>query len=992
MSIKTFNDLKAPWFHMRGSCVYDVKNEWQNSQFVTVLDPGDYAAGDGRVLECAKHFKTDAAWKDHFNKSGNFGTTARGELSFGDAFAKLLKCHGMLLDSKTVAPGGITFNGYNTAVSTIESRGKGGIILGTYIVGRLALSLSKDWAGVRVGYYDIPCLGSDGNVVSCRIRETDFSVRRPHKPSGGVVETDEQIIVKFLKFALSLSDLSFPNVCEIYVYCGQPINGRISMDQISEGLAKATEKKTPYANPNIFYDFRCGAQTMKTQFLLRPLSDELTEVLRNCKYQPCFFGKTNNRYWGDYLVSRAMQTPFDYGKTVEETAINCIKYCIDHKWANYPASMVAKDVGSTTNATELSASSLLDMEDAPVAPPPEPAKPEPAYEIDLAALSDVDWSLMDEEDSESTAFVGDVSLDEFGEWTEEDDFGEWTEEDDFAEDEEDVVAMFDSAENDASYNPLPEEYEDLDSNGYPGWDNRAKSRPVDQFTPGWDSRFFSISKSEIAHEREKFRGRTCDDITGADIKTKKDLVAFMRKTRRELYMRRAREDNFDYCAHRYMNIVMSSTWWQSHRPGMIRGKFANICDLWMHLRPQQFAEFLVTGRTGKFSNYDWTPTDEEICMLCWDGLKKPIRMVGEENHQAPEYVVSRMKSFCDNYLGLHYTYPVGLDVYMYDFELESLFLFDSSNPLAAAEKQTAVRGATPKSVAAEVTTRETVRQAQVVEAAARKTRASEEAAAVREATRERKRAEEAAAREEKRKAREAEDLARKQARAEEERKHQAELAARNAKREAENAARKAKRQQELGEYETKKARRAAGEDAFYAWKHKWGLALGKVILKHRNVFATLRGKDLYWANPYAYVAYTLVNTGILIFDEYPNVEVEKRMNPFISKMESIRDHEYKQAANQIRRFCDDFLAEFVGACDEFGTLEMPSYLKLSAKSVCKWTEDFQVALPARLPNNYRAELKHLPGFKRYGLPIFKYACGTAKQMYFAAKRSKPTLI
>ena len=441
MSIKTFSDLKAPWFHMRGSCVYDVKNEWQNSQFVTVLDSGDYAAGDSRVLECAKHFKTDAAWKDHFNKIGNFGTTARGELSFGDAFAKQLKCHGMLLDSKTVAPGGITFNGYNTAVSSIESRGKGGIILGTYIVGRLALSLSKDWASVRVGYYDIPCLGSDGNVVSCRIRETDFSIRRPHKPGGaGVVETDEKIIVKFLKFALSLSDLSFPNVCEIYVYCGQPVNGRISMDQISEELAKATEKKTPYANPNIFYDFRSGAQTMKTQFLLRPLSDELTEVLRNCKYQPCFFGKTNNRYWGDYLVSRAMQTPFEYGKTVEETAINCIKYCIDHKWANYPASMVAEDVGSATNATELSVSSLLDMEDTPEPAPaiPEPAEPEPVpvNKINLAALADVDWSLMDEEESETTAFVGDVSLDEFGEWTEEDDFGEWTEEDDFAEDEE----------------------------------------------------------------------------------------------------------------------------------------------------------------------------------------------------------------------------------------------------------------------------------------------------------------------------------------------------------------------------------------------------------------------------------------------------------------------------------------------------------------------------------------------------------------------------
>ena len=990
MSIKTFSDLKAPWFHMRGSCVYDVKNEWQNSQFVTVLDSGDYAAGDSRVLECAKHFKTDAAWKDHFNKSGNFGTTARGELSFGDAFAKLLKCHGMLLDSKTVAPGGITFNGYNTAVSSIESRGKGGIILGTYIVGRLALSLSKDWASVRVGYYDIPCLGSDGNVVSCRIRETDFSIRRPHKPGGGgVVETDEKIIVKFLKFALSLSDLSFPNVCEIYVYCGQPVNGRISMDQISEELAKATEKKTPYANPNIFYEFRSGAQTMKTQFLLRPLSDELTDVLRNCKYQPCFFGKTNNRYWGDYLVSRAMQTPFDYGKTVEETAINCIKYCIDHKWANYPASMVAEDVGGTTNATEPSASSLLDMEDAPEPAPviSEPAEPVPVNQINLAALADVDWSLLGEEETESTAFVGDVSLDEFGEWTEEDDFGEWTEEDDFAEDEEDVVAMFDSAENDASYNPLPEEYEDLDSNGYLSWDNRAKSRPVDDFTPGYDSRFFSLSKSEITHEREKFRGRTCDDITGADIKTKKDLVAFMRKTRRELYMRRMSEDNFDYCAHRYMNIVMSSTWWQSHRPGMIRGKFANICDLWMHLRPQQFAEFLVTGRTGKFSNYGWTPTDEELCMLCWDGLKKPIRMVGETYHQAPEYVVSRMKSFCDNYLGLHYTYPVGLDVYMYDFVLERLFLSSSSNPLAATERidkvQAAARETAPRPVAVEVTThqttaRETARRAQVVEAAARKTRASEEAAA----------------REEKRKAREAEDLARKQARAEEERKRQAECDARKAKLDAENAARKAKRQQESDEFEAKKARRAAGEAAFDAWKHKWGTALGKVILKHRNIFATLKGtkvKDSYWANPYAYVAYKLVTTGELMFD-YPNVEVKSRWDLSYEYMGSLRDMDYARAADAVYKFYKDFLMTFTDACRELAYLEIPEYEKYSVNSILKNAKELQDNLRVRLNNHYEYDLRRFPGFKRHGLPLFNYACDTAKSMYSTAKGSQPTII
>ena len=985
MSIKTFSDLKAPWFHMRGSCVYDVKNEWQNSQFVTVLDSGDYAAGDSRVLECAKHFKTDAAWKDHFNKSGNFGTTARGELSFGDAFAKLLKCHGMLLDSKTIAPGGITFNGYNTAVSSIESRGKGGIILGTYIVGRLALSLSKDWASVRVGYYDIPCLGSDGNVVSCRIRETDFSIRRPHKPGGGgVVETDEKIIVKFLKFVLSLSDLSFPNVCEIYVYCGQPVNGRISMDQISEELAKATEKKTPYANPNIFYDFRSGAQTMKTQFLLRPLSDELTEILRNCKYQPCFFGKTNNRYWGDYLVSRAMQTPFDYGKTVEETAINCIKYCIDHKWANYPASMVAEDVGGTTNATELSASSLLDMEDAPepalATPEPEPM---PVNQINLAALADVDWSLLDEEESETTAFVGDVSLDEFGEWTEEDDFGEWTEEDDFAEDEEDVVAMFDSAENDASYNPLPEEYEDLDSH---------KPHEGKGFFKGvrkYDDSMFSISKSEIKREREKFRGRTCDEITGADIKTKKDLVAFMRRTRRELLARGNSRDNEEYCLERYIVILLSSVWWNNHRYSMVDGKFKNVCDLLMQTRPREIAFFIVYGYLNVGSDI-WL-TKDEISRLSWKNLEYPIRFVG---YCIPQCIADDVNEFCKETLGLRSSDE--LVVHVAKPALEDVAFANNPQIIKEIRKERRQRDQelqTKRKAEEEAAALEAKRKAKeeaAVREEERKVREAEEAAS-RAAARERKRLEEAAAREEKRKAREAEDLARKQARAEEERKRQAELAARRAKQEAENAARKAKRQQELDEYEAKKARRAAGEDSFNAWRHKWGVALGKVVLKHRNIFATLKGRTSYWANPYAFVAYKLVKTGEWMFD-YPNVEVVDRCDPTYDYKDSLRDRDYAGAADQVYNFYRDFFMIFADACHELTCLEIPENKEYSVNHIRKSAKELQDKLRSRLNDHYEYDLRRFPGFKRHGLPLFNYACDTAKGIYSTAKSSQPTII
>ena len=985
MSIKTFSDLKAPWFHMRGSCVYDVKNEWQNSQFVTVLDSGDYAAGDSRVLECAKHFKTDAAWKDHFNKSDNFGTTARGELSFGDAFAKLLKCHGMLLDSKTVAPGGITFNGYNTAVSSIESRGKGGIILGTYIVGRLALFLSKDWASVRVGYYDIPCLGSNGDVVSCRIRETDFSIRRPHKPGGGgVVETDEKIIVKFLKFALSLSDLSFPNVCEIYVYCGQPVNGRISMDQISEELAKATEKKTPYANPNIFYDFRSGAQTMKTQFLLRPLSDELTEILRNCKYQPCFFGKTNNRYWGDYLVSRAMQTPFDYGKTVEETAINCIKYCIDHKWANYPASMVAEDVGGTTNATELSASSLLDMEDTPAPEPalPEPAAPEPVpvsvNAINLAALADVDWSLLDEEETK-----GDVSLEEFGEWTEEDDFGEWTEEDDFAEDEEDVVAMFDSAENDASYNPLPEEYEDLDSH---------KPHEGKGFFKGvrkYDDSMFSISKSEIKREREKFRGRTCDEITGADIKTKKDLVAFMRRTRRELLARGNSRDNEEYCLERYIVILLSSVWWNSHRYSMVDGKFKNVCDLLMQTRPREIAFFIIYGYLNVGSDI-WL-TKDEISRLSWKNLEYPIRFV---DYCIPQCIADDVNEFCKEILGLRSSDE--LVVHVAKPALEDVAFANNPQIIKEIRKERRQRDQelqTKRKAEEEAAAIEAKRKAKeeaAVREEKRKVREAEEAAA-REVMRERKKVEEATAREEKRKAREAEDLARKQGRAEEERKRQAELAARKAKQDAESAARKAKRQQELDEYEAKKARKAAGEAAFDDWKHKWGLALGKVILKHKNIFATYKGNYLYWANPYALVAYILVQHVNNIFD-YPNVEVEHRSNPSISRMRTIRDREYSLAADRIYDFCRDFQLTFVDACVELATLEIPNTKEISVNAVYHNTKNLQGELLSRLKRAYSSELKCLPEFGYYGTHLFESAHNTAKTMYHTAKNFQPTII
>jgi len=135
MSIKTVADLKCPWFHARGTRVYDAKQEWQNTQFVTVLEPSEYQAGGNYLMQCALGFRTDAQWRDYFNKSDNFGVTARGLISFGDAYTKLLQAHKM--KTGTGGPAGITFTGYNNAVGSIESKGKGALILGTTIVGRL---------------------------------------------------------------------------------------------------------------------------------------------------------------------------------------------------------------------------------------------------------------------------------------------------------------------------------------------------------------------------------------------------------------------------------------------------------------------------------------------------------------------------------------------------------------------------------------------------------------------------------------------------------------------------------------------------------------------------------------------------------------------------------------------------------------------------------------------------------------------------------------
>ena len=112
----------------------------------------------------------------------------------------------------------------------------------------------------------------------------------------------------------------------------------------------------------------------------------------------------------------------------------------------------------------------------------------------------------------------------------------------------------------------------------------------------------------------------------------------------------------------------------------------------------------------------------------------------------------------------------------------------------------------------------------------------------------------------------------------------------------------------------------------------------------------------------------------------------------LSRMRSIRDREYNLAADQIYRFCDDFSTTFAYACDEFNTLEIPKTRDFSANAVCRCTKELQDSFLSSMSNHYSTELKHLPEFKSYGLPLFEYAHNTAKEMCYTAKISQPTSI
>lgn len=425
MSYQNKNKSEKPWFAYRGAKVCDVNNVWRNTTFVKKLSEEEYKTGDGFLMALAVGWKSDAELRKLAERNGKpLGLTKDGHISFADLFERLLEYRHMRMETATGTPCGITEAGYANAIKTLPRNVQGALLMGTHLVAKMSLCIRREVVEVKILYHDIPCLGANGDVVTCPSRSTEITIPRVRRKDGKPLDKVEDVVLKFLTFAMSMGKFSFPNICHVEICVViRGVTGKI-FDVPVAMFKEEYAKKGTYAVPRLdFASYGTEVRLGLLRYTLRYAGDRCTPdflgALSSCKYQPSFFGKTDNHYFGDYLVQSSMSTPFEYGTCVEETAINCINYCQEKHWGplyDTPSviGIVNKNETESSRATSSVPNTVLSDNTE--------YKPEPAKEIksfltseQVETINNIDWSEAESEDSKESAYANAVEVAEFSE-------------------------------------------------------------------------------------------------------------------------------------------------------------------------------------------------------------------------------------------------------------------------------------------------------------------------------------------------------------------------------------------------------------------------------------------------------------------------------------------------------------------------------------------------------------------------------------------------
>lgn len=367
----------------------------------------DVPRGDASLLKLAEAYVP-------FGENGinaAAGINADGTLNFASWFTEYLRRRGVQRTDGVAFPCCISTDGFDVSSLTATNKKNADLLPSPGLVEKLRLNVHAKSVEFWVGFYGLCVKNSNASAENDWAFRGDTTIIVSFPKSGK--ESDESIVTKFLRFALSMNNFSFHNISEVSV---QFSDQNAAKAFVANKLKPIFEGAKAYANPLIsvsggkfsdldnFYHFERWLRIPDEKFVQAVLAFDAEGAAmekRRRSVQKIPYGRFGGDYWGDFLMQKALAVPFAFGATVEETILNAIEY--ETKNAGRAAAEAVVQSGNVLNSLmgeDDDASVATDATSSADATSEAPAGGE--------VLSDDDGTIMDENDESDVdmAFYG----------------------------------------------------------------------------------------------------------------------------------------------------------------------------------------------------------------------------------------------------------------------------------------------------------------------------------------------------------------------------------------------------------------------------------------------------------------------------------------------------------------------------------------------------------------------------------------------------------
>lgn len=280
--------------------------------------------------------------------TANAGVNADGTIGFSAWFSAYLQArHAGKVEGKPF-PNCVSEEGYKNNISSLPN-GCTDLIVGTGLIGSLGVLINKSSIALNIGFHSIPVRKADGynRPVSANVTTVKFPRSADSK------ESDVDIAVKFLRFALSQTSFSFHNLALCNVIGLAKDDVQIVIEKAILPLAKVKV----YANPVISFStmvpvghperYEPIKDTLRSPENALGFKSAWEDAVKNAVL-PLPIARFSGDYFGDNLWLRGVNPPaYKIGVTVENTFVYAVDYEINHATQKKVDSMSSEEVKNT---------------------------------------------------------------------------------------------------------------------------------------------------------------------------------------------------------------------------------------------------------------------------------------------------------------------------------------------------------------------------------------------------------------------------------------------------------------------------------------------------------------------------------------------------------------------------------------------------------------------------------------------------------------------